>query len=128
MAGNELLLGGLLAVNGALFALLVFITFRKRRWAVEPRNLEEAFRELEFALLRAVPDLPSGFTWEEAVERLRSSGLQTESMEEALKGYEAYRYGGTPIPAVDYGGVVRVTKVLGERAPVRRGGGAILGR
>jgi hypothetical protein len=128
MVSNELVLGALLALNVVLYASLGFAALRQRRRKLEPSNLMEAFNGLELALKEAVPDLPSGFTWEEALTRLKSSGVKTEAMEDALKSYEAYRYGGAPLPDLDYREVVNVANMLGRTAPGRRGGGASIGR
>jgi hypothetical protein len=128
MVSNELVLGALLALNVALYASLAFLALRLRRRKFAPSSLTEAFSDLEQALKAAVPDLPSGFTWEEAVARLRSSGVPTESMEGALQGYEAYRYGGAPLPDLDYHGVADVANTLGGTTPGKRGGGASIGR
>ena len=128
MVSNELVLGALLALNVVLYAALGFAALKQRRRKVEPSNLIEAFNGLELALKEAVPDLPSGFTWEEALARLKSSGVKTEAMEEALKSYEAYRYGGAPPPDLDYREVVNVANMLGRTTPGRRGGGASVGR
>jgi hypothetical protein len=128
MVSNELVVGALLALNVVLYATLVFAALRLRRRKFAASNLSEAFNDLELALKEAVPDLPSGFTWEEAVARLRSSGMSTEAVEGALKGYEAYRYGGAPLPDLDYREVVEVANMLGGAATGKRGGGAGIGR
>jgi hypothetical protein len=128
MVSNDLVVGALLALNVVLYASLAFLALRLRRRKFAPSNLTEAFGDLELALKESVPDLPSGFTWEEAVARLRSSGVRTEGMEGALKGYEAYRYGGAPLPDLDYRGVADVANTLGGMAIEKRGGGAGIGR
>jgi hypothetical protein len=128
MISNELVLGALLALNVVLYASLGLSTLRLRRRRFTPANLSEAFSGLEAALKRSVPDLPAGFTWEEAVSRLRSYGVQTDAMEGALKGYEAYRYGGAPLPDLDYREVVDVTVMLGGAGLGKRTGGAAIGR
>jgi hypothetical protein len=128
MVSNELVLGALLALNVVLYASLGFAALGQRRRKVEPSNLMEAFNGLELALKESVPDLPSGFTWEEALARLKSSGVKTEAMEDALKSYEEYRYGGAPLPELDYREVVNVTHMLGRTTPGKRGGGASIGR
>jgi hypothetical protein len=107
------LIVALVALDVILYAALAFAILRHRMRTVSAKNLAEAFKGLEAALKQAVPDLPSGFTWGEAVVRLRSAGVQTGGMESALKGYEAYRYGGTPLPDVDFREVVRVANALG---------------
>lgn len=121
MPSGELIVGALLAVNGVLFGLLVYGVLGRGK-PPEPSNLREAFASLEAAIRRAVPDLPSGFTWEEAVARLRSLGVDTGGMEGALMSYEAYRYGGEKLPEADYRDVVRVAKALGWRGAGKRRG------
>jgi len=128
MVSNELLLGALLALNVVLYASLAFLALRSRRRKFAPSSLSEAFRDLEMALKDAVPDLPSGFTWEEAVARLRSYGVRTEGMEGPLMGYEAYRYGGAPLPDLDYRGVADVANTLGGTTVGKRSGGVGIGR
>jgi hypothetical protein len=128
MVSNELVLGALLALNVVLYASLGFAALRQRRRKVEPSNLMEAFNGLELALKEGVPDLPSGFTWEEALARLRSSGVKTEGMEGALRSYEAYRYGGAPLPDMDYREVVNVANSVGRASQGKRVGGASVGR
>ncbi len=113
MVSNQLILEALLVINIVLYVPLVWAVFRRRRRKVNASNLADAFNGLEMALKEAVPDLPAGFTWEEAVARLRSSGVQTKGMEEALKSYEEYRYGGLPLPDLDFREVVKVANMLG---------------
>jgi hypothetical protein len=125
MVSNELVLGALLALNVVLYASLASTALRLRRRRFSPSNLSEAFGGLEAALKQSVPDLPPGFTWEEAVSRLKSYGVQTEPMEGALKGYEAYRYGGAPLPDLDYHEVVDVTIMLGVTDLGKRGGAGV---
>ena len=121
MVSNQIILGALLVLNAALYAPLVFTVFRRRRRKVNASNLADAFNGLELALKEAVPDLPPGFTWEEAIGRLRASGVQTKGMEEALKSYEEYRYGGLPLPDLDFREVVKVANMLGGTSTPRSG-------
>jgi len=113
MASSDTVLLGLWGANAFLYALLLVNVFRGRRRKVAASNLAEAFRTLEAALKQGVPDLPAGFTWEEAMARLRVKDLDSKSIEAALKGYEAYRYGGLPLPNSDYKEIVRVANMLG---------------
>lgn len=113
MVSNEIILVGLLALNAALYVPLVVAALRRRRQKVSANNLADAFAGLEQALKEAVPGLPTGFTWEEAVARLRSSGVQTRGMEDVLKRYEEYRYGGSPLPDLDFHEVVNLANKLG---------------
>ncbi len=125
MVSNQIILGALLVVNVLLYVPLVFAVFRRRRHKVKASNLADAFTGLELALKEAVPDLPAGFTWEEAVARLRSAGLQTKGMEEALRSYEEYRYGGLPLPDLDFREVVRVANMLGGISRTTSGGAGV---
>jgi len=122
MVSSQIVLGALLALNIALYIPLVLAALRRRRHRVAASNLADAFSGLELALKEAVPDLPAGFTWEEAVARLRSSGVRTEGMEGALRGYEEYRYGGLPLPDLDFREVVKVANALGG---IRSGRGTL---
>jgi len=88
MVSNQLILGALLALNVVLYVPLVLSALRRRKHKINASNLADAFSGLELALKEAVPDLPAGFTWEEAIARLRSSGVRTDGMDYALKGYE----------------------------------------
>ena len=113
VVSGPLIIVVMLAVNVVLYAALVFTVLSGRTRRVNAENLAEAFKGLEAALKQAVPDLPDGFTWGDAVARLRSAGIQTSGMENALKGYEEYRYGGTPLPNVDFQRVVMIANILG---------------
>jgi hypothetical protein len=113
MVSNQIVLGALLALNVGLYIPLVLAALRRRRHKVAASNLAGAFNGLELALKEALPDLPEGFTWEEAIARLKSSGVRTEGIEGALKGYEGYRYGGLALPDIDFREVVNVANRLG---------------
>jgi hypothetical protein len=125
MVSNQLILGALLALNIVLYIPLVYAALRRRRHKVKASNLADAFSGLELALKEAVPDLPAGFTWKEAVARLKSSGVQTNGMEGALKSYEEYRYGGFPLPDLDFREVVKVANMLGGISGGRSGGASV---
>lgn len=125
MVSNELVLVALLALNVLLYIPLVLSAVRRRRQKVNASNLADAFSGLELALKEAVPDLPAGFTWEEAVARLRSTGVQTKGMEDALRSYEEYRYGGLPLPDLDFREVVKLANMLGGITGGRSGGASV---
>jgi len=120
MASEDLVLLGLWGANAVLYVLLLVNVFHGRRQRAAATNLAEAFRDLEAALKAAVPDLPAGFTWEEAVSRLKDRQVDSKAIEDALRKYEAYRYGGLPMPDSDYREVVRVANLLGGGNPARR--------
>ena len=113
MASDQLILSGLLVVDGVLYSLLLFSVLRRRRNQVIISNLVDAFRALETAI-KENSDLPSGFTWREALRRLRvRQGLDLGEMETALNSYEAYRYGGLPLSESDYKEVLKAANLMG---------------
>ncbi len=88
-------------VDGALVALLAmgFLALRSVRPPVV-RDVRDAFQVLDHTLERFVPDLPAGFTWGEALERLKGYGIKVDwpKLESSIEEYEAFRYGGRPMP------------------------------
>lgn len=122
MVNNQVVLAVLLLVNIALYAPLVLAATGGRRRRIKADNLADAFGGLELALKEAAPDLPAGFTWEEALARLKAAGVKTDGMEGALKGYEEYRYGGLPLPDVDFREVLKVANMISRIRSLRSPG------
>ncbi len=122
-SGDQTLLFGLLFANAALYALLILGMFKRRGSGLEVSNVAEAFLLLEAALKKKFPDIPVGFTWREAMGRIRGMNpqLDWESLESVLKGYEAYRYGGFELSYANPGEVLRLASVLGKGARFVRG-------
>ncbi|MBI2649093.1 MAG: hypothetical protein HYU03_00760 [Thaumarchaeota archaeon] len=120
---DQTLLYGLLFANAALYALLILGIFKKRGSGLEASSVAEAFLLLEAALKKKFPDMPAGFTWREAMGRIRDMNprLDWKSLEGVLKGYEAYRYGGFELSYTDPGEVLRLASVLGKGARFVRG-------
>ena len=88
-----------------------------RQRAPRPADSAGAFRLLETALKRSFPDMPQGFTIREGLVRARGAGLalRWEAIDQTLAEYEAYRYGGAPIPGRPPPELVRLVKVLWRR-------------
>ena len=90
-----------MAVDGAAVVALIvgFYGLRSVRPPVV-KDVGDAFQVLNRTIERFIPDLPVGFTWGEAVERLKGYGVEINwpKMESTLAGYEAYRYGGREMP------------------------------
>ncbi len=120
MTSGPLILVGLLVTNAIIYSLISLKVLRRRRPKVRVSNLAEAFRALENALKKAVPDLPPGLTWEEALDRVGVEDYNRHDVESALEKYEAYRFGGVPVGESDYSEVVRVANLLGGSRPDRR--------
>lgn len=64
------------------------------------KDISDAFQILNRTIERFVPDLPVGFTWGDAMERLKAYGVEVNwpKMESTLAGYEAFKYGGREMP------------------------------
>ncbi len=60
----------------------------------------EVYEVLDRAIQKYVPDLSAGYTWKEAFERLKESGVKADwdVMKKRLAEYEAFRYGGREEP------------------------------
>jgi len=91
----------LAVVDTALLGSLAFGWFLLMR--LRPpvvRDVREAYQVLDRTIERFVPDMPPGFTWRDAFERLKTSGMNVDwpKMESSLAGYEAFRYGGRDMP------------------------------
>ena len=80
-------------------------------------DVRDAFQILNRTIERFVPDLPVGFTWGEALERLKGSGIEADwpRMESSLAEYEAFRYGGGGMPSGKGDEAVRVSTQIRRR-------------
>lgn len=105
----------LFALNVLVYASLAagLIAWRTTR-SPNPADALAAFAQLEAALRRAIPDLPDGFTWREAVSEARRRGLVSDwkELDRTLGNYEAYRYGGGPSPGAAQPELLRLLKAL----------------
>jgi hypothetical protein len=80
-------------------------------------DIRTAFQVLDRSIERFVPEMPTGYTWSEAVERLKSSGVKIDwaRMESSLAEYEAFRYGGRSMPKNGKEEVVRLSMKIRGR-------------
>ena len=92
----------LIILDVALLALLAagVVALRRIRPPVV-HDVRTAFQVLDNSIERFVPDMPAGYTWGEAVERLKGAGVKVdwERFESTLDEYEAFRYGGHKMPS-----------------------------
>jgi hypothetical protein len=105
----------LLVVDLALAAAsIVGFTALSRARPPAMSNPLEAFQVLDRSIEKFVPNLPLGFTWGEAVERLKQSGVKLDwgRFETSLNEYEAFRYGGHQMPKGLEPEVVRLATTL----------------
>ena len=81
------------------------------------RDMQGAFLDLDHSITRFVPDLPTGFTWGEAMERLKTAGVNVDwpKMDSSLERYEAYRYGGKELPQGGEEEVIRLSMKIRRR-------------
>jgi hypothetical protein len=86
--------GALLAAAGVGYVLM-----RRIRPSHE-LDVKAAFEVLDRSIAKYVPELAKGYTWQEAIERLRERGIEADwkEVEKRLTEYEAYRYGGKEEP------------------------------
>jgi hypothetical protein len=97
-----------LASAGAGFLLM------RRIKPASTLDVREAFDVLDRTIRRYVPELSDGFTWGEAFERLKESGIRSDwkTMQERLNEYEAFRYGGKEAPREGQGEIVSLAVKL----------------
>lgn len=100
------LLGDLLAaVDAVVYGVLVLqlLGWRASELAITP-TATEVFALFGAEIRRAVPSIPPGFTWEEAVEEATRLRLDVDwpKVREAVASYEGYRYGGRDEPRGGY--------------------------
>ncbi len=109
---------GLVVLAIALYVSLVVGYIMSRRIPVfHASNLREAFEFLEIRLKRAFPDLRDGFTWSEAMARIRPiyGDVDWIVIEGVLKQYQAYRYGSIDPGIVQTDAIVKLAVMLPRR-------------
>jgi len=102
----------------AIFALLgAAVILQRRIRPPDVRDVQGAFRHLDRSIEKFVPDLPAGFTWGEAIQSLKESGVKVDwsRMEASLAEYEAYRYGGREMPKGGEDEVVKLSTKIRRR-------------
>jgi hypothetical protein len=112
---DAMLIYELVALNVALYATILLGYFLTRRIHVfKVTNLREAFEYLEVRLRRAFPDLRDGFTWNEAMTRIKriEGNVDWIVVERVLQKYEAYRYGGVDPGNVRVDSIVKLAMML----------------
>lgn len=86
------------------------------RRAKPPGSLDakEAYAVLDRAIQKYIPDLSVGYTWKEAFERLKESGVRADwdAMKNRLAEYEAFRYGGGEEPKGGHRDVISLASRL----------------
>ena len=99
----------------AFLAIAIIATRRIRPPSVQ--DLSGAFQDLDRSITKFVPDMPAGYTWGEAVERLKGAGVKVDwsKMESSLAEYEAFRYGGRDVPKGGEDEVVRLSMKIRRR-------------
>ena len=103
----------LVAANCAAYAVLLFQVLWKGR-ARPAANIIEAYGSLLAEVKKAVPSLPAGFTWREALDETRKMKLKVDwaKVDGSLAEYEKVRYGGLAPGGSDYIEVINLVKEL----------------
>jgi len=80
-------------------------------------DIQGAFQDLDHSITKFIPDLSSGYTWREAMDRLKAAGVKVDwpKMESSLANYEAFRYGGHEMPQGGEDEVVRLSMRIRRR-------------
>jgi hypothetical protein len=112
---DSTLLHLLIAANGAIYFGLAAGIIRSRKYRI-PSNptVEDAFRVLERSLGRAFPDLPSGYTWGEVMDRLKTLHLELDwwEIENTFRKYQEFRYGGIAYKNANVDAILRLAMSL----------------
>jgi hypothetical protein len=121
MSSDSLFLYLLLGANIIVYVILA-LGIAKSRQARLPKNptVDDAFRILEVSIFRAFPDLPSGFTWNEVMNKVKTLNLDLDwsEIENTFRKYEDYRYGGIEYTNANVDVILRLSSELprGEKA------------
>ena len=77
-------------------------------------DVKAAYGVLDRTIARYLPDLDQGYTWREALERLKWAGVKADwdVMKQRLSEYEAYRYGGREAPTTGQEDVISLAAKL----------------
>jgi hypothetical protein len=104
----------LLSADAAIYALLAFQLLASRRNRALPDGMSGAFAALAAEIKRSMPTVPPGFTWGEALGAIRKLRLDLDwsAVEEGVRQYELYRYGGREEPKTGYSEIARLARAL----------------
>lgn len=108
----------LIGANILLYSFLVFQLYRRRFAGVRgAEDISDAFAILGDELTRAIPTIPRGYTWREAIREAKKMKLSVDwtKVAQETDAYEAFRYGGLEEARSDYGEVLALAKELKRR-------------
>jgi hypothetical protein len=119
---DPLAIASLVTLDVAIYGAGVAGLLRRRRAESHPRDSERAFSQLERSLGKAFPELPSGYTWREALQKVEGLDLDVDWTEvaKALKQYEDWKYGSMVKPDEVNPEVVRLARELSRRRRTRQ--------
>ncbi len=113
----------LLFLDGLVYAILMLGIVVSRRMLL-PRvdDPDVAFGLLEKSVIRAYPDLKDGFTWREALARIRGADARIDwpNVMATLADYEAYKYGNGNKPAGSFSEIVRLASKIRMKSGIGR--------
>lgn len=117
---STLIVYGLVALDIVLYIVLIEGYFRNKRAFRIPKvsSAKEAFDYFESSYMAVFPQEQDGFTWGDALARSRTlslAGVDWESVENSIRQYEAYRYGGVETQKIDTYPIIKVAMLLRER-------------
>ncbi len=107
----------LAAANVVAYGMIAIAILKRSAKLPENVTLEQAFRILENALNRSYPELHDGFTWGEITSKLKTSNARVKEqdwveIENLVRKYEAFRYGGIDYRDTDPRAVLQLARKL----------------
>lgn len=110
----------LIAVILAECAVAAMLLLRKEPDPPANVSLEEAFHTLELSIKQSYPNLLDGYTWKEALIKINADHpyqrkIKWAEVEDTLKKYEAFRYGGITFQKSDSRPILRLSRLLRRR-------------
>jgi hypothetical protein len=110
----------LLSANLIAYATAVIALLRRNRRSPNNSTLEQAYGILDDALAKSFPDMKEGYTWKEAIIKLKSAKpritqIDWTDLENTTRRYESFRYGGVDYGDADASTVLRLAQTLQRR-------------
>ena len=105
------------AMDALLLAAFVVGALVLRRMSLRSGDPARAFAELESSIGKAYPSLPVGYTFREALEKMKSEGFAVnwDRVYGALEGYERSRFGGEAVGGEINSEVLRLARAVARR-------------
>lgn len=99
------------------YAFLVIFYLHSKDEIPNDATIESAFQLLEKKLKQSYPTLPTGFTWEEKLSKVRAKtvgdrSLDWNEIEQTLQKYESLRFGGGSDESANVRAILKLVRKL----------------